>query len=93
MFSKKSVRPLEVPLVRRCFSCHQLKFAIASQVLIHKSSGYPYRRWLCEDCGQSRGLYPTQEYLKNLREMDAGDEAKVKLKVLLRCERSVLVKT
>ncbi|MGR3280132.1 hypothetical protein ACSYAD_34335 [Acaryochloris marina NIES-2412] len=81
MFAKKSVRLQEVPLIRRCFSCHQLKFAIASQVLIHKSSGRPYCRWICEDCGKLRGLHPTQEYLKNLREMDEGDEAEVSLKV------------
>lgn len=84
MFSKKSVRPLEVPLVRRCFSCHRLKFAIASQILIHKSSGRPYCRWLCEDCGKPRGHHPTREYLKNLQEMDEGDEAKPDLKVLVR---------
>ena len=81
MFAKKSVRLQEVPLIRRCHSCRKLKFAIASQVLIHKSSGCSYRRWICEDCGESRGLHPTQEYLKNLRDMDAGNEAKVKLKV------------
>ena len=81
MFKQKSVRLQEVPLIRRCHSCHQLRFAIASQVLIHKSSGYPYRRWLCESCGHKRGIRPTSEYLKNLREMDAGNVAKVKLKV------------
>ncbi|MGR3280305.1 hypothetical protein ACSYAD_35220 [Acaryochloris marina NIES-2412] len=84
MFAKKSVRLQEVPLIRRCFSCHQLRFAIASQVLIHKSSGRPYCRWLCEDCGKPRGLHPTREYLKNLQEMDEEEETKTDLKVLVR---------
>ncbi|KAI9129388.1 hypothetical protein [Acaryochloris sp. CCMEE 5410] len=84
MFAKKSVRLQEVPLVRRCHSCHQLKFAIASQALIHKSSGRPYCRWLCQDCGKPRGIYPTPEFLKNLREMDEGDEVESDLKVLVR---------
>ena len=84
MFAKQSVRLQQVPLIRRCHSCRQLKFAISSQVLIHKPSGRPYCRWLCESCGHKRGLRPTPEYLKNLREMDMDteDEAKVSLKVL-----------
>ena len=82
MFQYQPMRLQEVPLIRRCHSCHQLKFAISSQVLIHKSSGRPYCRWLCEDCGKSRGIYPTPEYLKNLREMDEEDETEVGLKVL-----------
>ncbi|QUY45542.1 hypothetical protein [Acaryochloris marina] len=82
MFSKKSVRPLEVPLVRRCFSCHQLKFAIASQVLIHKSSGRPYCRWICESCGHKRGIRATPGYLKNLQTMDEGDQTEAGSKVL-----------
>ena len=82
MFKHQPVRLQTVPLIRRCHSCHQLKFAIASQVLIHKPSGRPYCRWLCKDCGKLRGIYPTQEFLKNLREMDEGDEVEVSLKIL-----------
>lgn len=82
MFRQQSVRLQEVPLVRRCHSCRKLKFAIASQVLIHKPSGRPYCRWLCEGCGNKRGIRPTSEYLKNLQEMDKEDEAEAGLKVL-----------
>ncbi|ABW33160.1 hypothetical protein AM1_F0022 (plasmid) [Acaryochloris marina MBIC11017] len=50
--------------------------------MIHKSSGRPCCRWLCKDCGKSRGIYPTPKFLMNLREMDEGGETEVGLKVL-----------
>lgn len=74
MFHKKTVQLLNEPCMNRCWVCHNLKFAIASQVLIHKSSGYPYRRFICKDCGKLRGLNPTLRYLTRLREMDEGEE-------------------
>ncbi|MGR3277296.1 hypothetical protein ACSYAD_19535 [Acaryochloris marina NIES-2412] len=70
MFDKKAMQLLQEPLMNRCWVCHNLKFAIASQVLIHKSSRYPYRRFICKDCGKRQGLNPTAEYLQNFREMD-----------------------
>ncbi len=75
---------LQEPRLNRCWVCHEIRFAIASQVLIHRTSGYPYRRWLCKGCGNKRGIHPTPEYLKNFREMDEGDESEVSLKVLTR---------
>lgn len=74
MFHKKTVQLLNEPCMNRCWVCHNLKFAIASQVLIHKSSRYPYRRFICKDCGKRKGLSPTPEYLQNLREMDQEAE-------------------
>ncbi|MGR3278495.1 hypothetical protein ACSYAD_25710 [Acaryochloris marina NIES-2412] len=75
MFNKKAMQLLHEPHMDRCFVCHNLKFAIASQVLIHESSGYPYRRFICKDCGKRQGLTPTAEYLQNFREMDQEIEA------------------
>lgn len=75
MFNKKAMQLLHEPHMDRCFVCHNLKFAIASQVLIHESSGYPYRRYICKDCGKRKGLTPTAEYLQNFREMDQELEA------------------
>ena len=75
MFNKKAMQLLHEPHMDRCFVCHNLKFAIASQVLIHKSYGYPYRRFICKDCGKCRGLHPTAEYQQNFREMDQEVEA------------------
>lgn len=83
MFKKLSIQLQSVPTMHRCCSCHRLRFAIASQVLIHKSSGCCYRRWLCEDCGNERGIYPTREYWKNLQEMDGDDEVKGGLNFLV----------
>lgn len=84
MFVKQSVWLQEVPLIRRCHSCHQLRLAISSQVLIHKPSGRSYCRWLCEDCGKVRGLRPTPEYLKNLLGKDEEGPVEADLKILVR---------
>lgn len=75
MFHKRAVQLLKEPCMNRCCVCNNLKFAIASQVLIHESSGYPYRRFICKDCGKRKGLSPTPAYLQNFREMDQEVEA------------------
>lgn len=80
MFDKQTVQLLNEPLMHRCWVCHNLKFAIASQVLIHKTSGRSYYRWICKDCGKLRGLSPTPTYLRKRREMDEGEEVETEPK-------------
>ena len=82
MFKKKTVRLLQVPSMKRCCGCRELRFAIASQTLIHKPSGKTHFRWICESCGHKLGLRPTPEYLKQKWAMDQGENAQIIVKVL-----------
>lgn len=91
MFKKLGFRLQSVPTMHRCCSCHRLKFAIASQILIHQSSGRPYFRWICEDCGKTRGIYPTREYWINFDQMDGEGGVKGVMKYLVQAESVELI--
>lgn len=84
MLTKKSVRLLQVPSIQRCYCCGELRFAIASQALVHKPSGKTHFRWLCKSCGHQRGIRPTPGYLRKLRGLERGNELTVDFQVLLR---------
>ena len=84
MIKEKSVRLLQVPHMNRCCCCQELRFAIASQAMIHKPSGKTHFRWICESCGYKRGIRPTPDYLRKKWEIDREDSAEIILKVLAR---------
>ncbi len=84
MLTQKSVRLLQMPCINRCCGCQELRFAIASQALVHQPSNKTYIRWICESCGHKRGLRPTPDYLRKKWEMDRGTGAEIIIKVLAR---------
>ncbi|WP_261892180.1 hypothetical protein [Acaryochloris marina] len=82
MFTR-NVRRLYQPSVRQCCDCHEYKVAIAYQIIPLRRTGGSQIWWICRDCGQSRGIFPTPELSRRLRRMEEKKRAEQRAKVIV----------
>lgn len=65
MFANTPVRRLYQPRIEQCWDCGDRKEVIAYQV--KTLYGQTHYRWLCQDCGRPRAIFPSLELLVQLQ--------------------------
>lgn len=75
MFANTPVRRLYQPHIERCWDCGDRKVAIVYQAKTFH--GQTHYRWLCQDCGRPRCIFPSLILLTRIQEQSVGKRTNV----------------
>ncbi|NJR56519.1 MAG: hypothetical protein HC768_19395 [Acaryochloris sp. CRU_2_0] len=81
MFKHTPVRRLYQPRIEQCWDCGDRKAVIAYQA--KSFHGQTHYRWLCQECGEPRCIFPSLVLLARLQapKKSSGGIVRISLKV------------